>query len=91
VRVHGFAFQPSGECADDLLKRTIIVFEPHHRRRLHTWRSRIHDGLFVERRGDRLLLLRRRNRRSWHGSRRILRAGKAGSELAQGREQAQSR
>src|SRR6266403_2023223 len=71
--VHRLAFQGPGKGAHDLLQRSVVVFQPHHRRRLNARRGRIFRGFFLQRRIGRLL---------WR-SRRRLRANYAASQSGQ--------
>src|SRR5216683_5549706 len=80
--VHRFAFQRPGERAHDLLQRPVIIFYPHHRRRLNARCRPILHGFLRQRRSGYLL------RRSWR--RRLLRANHAASHSAQRRQDGRS-
>src|SRR5216684_3170406 len=80
--VHRFAFQRPGERSHDLLQRPVIIFYPHHRRRLNARCRPILHGFLWQRRSGYLL------RRSWR--RRLLRANDAASHSAQHRQEERS-
>ena len=75
--VYGLAFQRPGEGANGLLQWSVVVFQPHHRRRLNARRRRILRSFLRERRSGRRL----------RRSRRLLRTNHAASQSGQHRQE----